>query len=364
MWHHPDRPHQNLPPLPPAKDVETPVVLKATVAAIRALARLDGACKRLPDPTMLINLIPLMEAQASNEIENIVTANDELFKAAHGALTPPTPQVKEALRCCEALRAGVESLTSRSLTKQTAIDICSRLLGRPSIIRNTPGTYIGTPTNGKRIYTPPEGREIILDHLSAWEKFLHGDHGVDPLVVMALAHYQFEAIHPFFDGNGRTGRILNLLTLIETGLLELPILYLSGHIVRHKDEYYSLLNAVTRSDEWEPWILFMLTGVESTARWTLALVEATDGLRGTVEHDIRRIRPKLPAGELTRLLFTQPYLRIENVVDAGLAQRQTASKWLNELATTGLIAKEKIGRNVVYINQKLLNELFTTPLPE
>lgn len=167
------------------------MVLKATVAASRALARLDGACKRLPDPTMLINLIPLMEAQASNEIENIVTANDELFKAAHGALTQPTPQVKEALRCCEALRAGVESLTSRPLTKQTAIDICSRLLGRPSIIRNTPGTYIGTPTNGKRIYTPPEGREIILDHLSAWEKFLHGDHGVDPLVVMALAHYQF-----------------------------------------------------------------------------------------------------------------------------------------------------------------------------
>ena len=164
---------------------------------------------------------------------------------------------------------------------------------------------------------------------------------------------------------GATTRLFeHLFTLIETGLLELPILYLSGHIVRHKDEYYSLLNAVTRSDDWEPWILFMLTGVESTARWTLALVEATDGLRGTVEHDIRRLRPKLPAGELTRLLFTQPYLRIENVVDAGLAQRQTASKWLNELATTGLIAKEKIGRNVVYINQKLLNELFTTPLPE
>jgi len=254
------------------------VVLKATVAASRALARLDGACKRLPDPTMLINLIPLMEAQASNEIENIVTANDELFKAAHGALTPPTPQVKEALRCCEALRAGVESLTSRSLTKQTAIDICSRLLGRPSIIRNTPGTYIGTPTNGKRIYTPPEGREIILDHLSAWEKFLHGDHGVDPLVVMALAHYQFEAIHPFFDGNGRTGRILNLLTLIETGLLELPILYLSGHIVRHKDEYYSLLNAVTRSDEDLAFGHVQFTG----CRGELAIGEPWPGQAGAV----------------------------------------------------------------------------------
>lgn len=313
---------------------------------------------------MLINLIPLMEAQASSEIENIVTTNDELFRAAHGAAPELTPAVKEALRYREALRAGFEALPSRPITTQLATDICSHIHGRPERIRDTPGTYIGHPGTRARIYTPPEGKDVILDHLSAWERFLHGDHGLDPLVVMALAHYQFEAIHPFFDGNGRTGRILNLLVLVEAKLLELPILYLSGHIMRNKDEYYQRLNAVTREAAWEDWILFVLSGVGSTARWTLDLVETTDGMRASMEADIRALNPRLPAGDITRLLFTQPYLRIENVVDAGLAQRQTASKWLTDIADAGLITKERVGRNVVYINTRLLESLFTTPLPD
>lgn len=360
----PDQPYQDLPPLPPNGVVETPAVLKATISASRALARLDGAYKRLPDPTMLINLIPLMEAQASSEIENIVTTNDELFKAANGALSTLTPQVKEALRYREALRAGHESLDLRPITHQTAIDVCSILQASPAIIRNQPGTYIGNPATGRCIYTPPVGKDVILDHLSAWERFLHGDHGLDPLVVMALTHYQFEAIHPFFDGNGRTGRILNLLILIETGLLELPILYLSGHIVRHKDTYYERLNAVTHNGEWEPWILFMLSGIESTARWTLDLVERTDQMRALMEHQIREQNSKLPAASLARMLFSQPYLRIDNVVEAGLAKRQTAAHWLTELAEPGLIIKERVGRNVIFINSRLLQTLFHTPLPE
>lgn len=312
---------------------------------------------------MLINLIPLLEAQASNEIENIVTTNDELFKAAHGALSEMTPQVKEALRYREALHAGVRSLDSRPLTAQTAIDICSRIHGHSVVIRDQPGTYIGSSASERRIYTPPEGKEVIWEHLSRWERFLHADHGLDPLTVMALAHYQFEAIHPFFDGNGRTGRVLNLLILIETGLLEFPILYLSGHIMRHKDTYYERLNAVTRSDDWEPWILFMMEGVESTARWTMQLVEATDDLRGNMEAQIRQLNTRMPATEIARLLFTQPYLRIENVVDAGLAKRQTASKWLGDLAEAGLITKEKVGRHVIFVNDRLLYTLFHTPLP-
>ena len=363
MWPHADRPYQDLPPLPPQTDVETPAVLKATVSASRTLARLDGACKRLPDPTMLINLVPLMEAQASNEIENIVTTNDELFRAAHGALTTLTPQIKEALRYREALRAGFQSLESRPITTNTAIEICSHIHGRPAVIRDTPGTYIGNPTTRERIYTPPEGRDLIREHLSAWEKFLHADHGLDPLVLMALAHYQFEAIHPFFDGNGRTGRVLNMLVLIETELLEFPILYLSGHIMRHKDEYYERLNAVTRFGDWQPWILFILAGVEATATWTMNLVETTDALREAMEGEIRQSNPRIPAGDLTKLLFTQPYLRIENVVAAGLAQRQTASKWLSDIAGHGFIAKEKVGCNVIFVNHRLLSTLFTTPLP-
>lgn len=364
MSPNPDQPYQDLPPLPPSGVVETPAVLKATISASRALARLDGAYKRLPYPTMLINLIPLMEAQASSEIENIVTTNDELFKAANGALSSPTPQVKEALRYREALRAGHESLASRPITHQTAIDVCSILQAGPASIRNQPGTYIGNSVTGRRIYTPPVGKDVILDHLSRWERFLHGEHGLDPLVVMALAHYQFEAIHPFFDGNGRTGRILNLLILIETGLLELPILYLSGHIVRHKDTYYERLNAVTQNGEWEPWILFMLSGIESTAQWTLDLVERTDQLRANMEHQIREQNSKLPAASLARMLFSQPYLRIDNVVEAGLAKRQTAAHWLTELAGSGLIIKERVGRNVIFINNRLLQTLFQTPLPE
>ncbi len=362
VWH-PERPYQDLPALPPDSSVESVAVLKATVAASRALARLDGACKRLPDPTMLINLIPLMEAQASNEIENIVTTNDELFRAAQGALVVTTPQIKEALRYREALRAGFESLDDRPVTTQTAIDICSRIHGRPAIIRNVPGTDIGNPSTGARIYTPPEGHGLLLDHLGAWERFINMDETHDPLVIMALAHYQFEAIHPFFDGNGRTGRILNLLILIQSELLELPILYLSGHIMRHKDEYYERLNAVTRSGDWESWILFMLAGVESTARWTLDLIEQTDEVRVLVEQQIRSLNPRLPAGDLTRLLFAQPYLRIETVVEAGLAQRQTASKWLTEIADGGVIAKEKVGRHLIFINHRLLDALFSGPLP-
>lgn len=364
MWTHPDRPYQDLPPLPPATTVETTTVLKATVAASRSLARLDGACKRLPDPTMLINLVPLMEAQASSEIENIVTTNDELFKAAHGALTELTPQVKEALRHREALRVGFESLASRPVTTQTAIDICSHIHGRQAVIRDQAGTFIGNPRTGARIYTPPEGKAVVLDHLSAWERFLHADHGIDPLVSMALAHYQFEAIHPFFDGNGRTGRVLSMLHLIENGLLELPILYLSGHIMRHKDAYYAGLQAVTAEGSWEPWILLMLSGVEATATWTLDLIERTDAMRVTMEEDIRTANPRLPAGDLTRLLFTQPYLRIDNVVEAGLAQRQTASRWLTELAEQGIILRERVGRNAVFVNSRLLAEFFETPLPE
>lgn len=364
MWNHPDRPWQDLPPLPPAADVQTPAVFRATVAASRALARLDGACKRLPDPSMLINLVPLLEAQASNEIENIVTTNDELFKAAHGALAEMTPQVKEALRYREALRAGFEGLSSRPVTTQTAIDVCSHIDGKPARIRDMPGTFIGNPATKTRIYTPPEGKAVILGRLSAWERFIHAEDEIDPLVKMALAHYQFEAIHPFFDGNGRTGRILNMLLLIESGLLELPVLYLSGHIMRRKGLYYELLNGVTRDEAWEPWILFMLSGVESTSRWTLDLIETTDALRAQMESDIRTSSPKLPAGELTRLLFTQPYLRIENIVEAGLAQRQTAGRWMTDLADRGLVVKERVGRGTIYINIKLLTALFDTPLPQ
>lgn len=363
MWDQPNQPYQNLPAAPDAQSLQTPAVLKATISATRELSYLDGICWRLPDPTMLINLIPLMEAQASNEIENIVTTNDELFKAANGVVTTMAAPVKEALRYREALRAGYESLPHKPITTNTAIDICSHILHRPAVIRNSPGTYIGNPATGLHIYTPPEGEDVIRGHLAQWEKLLHSRKDLDPLVAMAAAHYQFEAIHPFFDGNGRTGRIINILYLIESGLLKLPILYLSGHIVRTKSEYYTRLNAVTTREEWEPWLVYMLNGVENTARWTSRLVETIDELHRSCEEKIRAIFPKMPASDLSRLLFTQPYIRIENIVMAGLAQRQTASRWLNALAQQGLLKLEKSGRATVFVNYELLTALFSAPLP-
>ncbi len=363
MWTTPELPYQNLPPLPPASSVETPRVLKAVISASRHLSALDAACRRLPDPTILINTIPLLEAQASSEIENIVTTNDEVFRAAHSALPGAgTPAVKEALRYRQALRVGAESLLDRPLHTNTAVDICSILQGHTASIRATPGTYIGNPATKQVIYTPPTGRDVIEGHLALWERFLHEDHGIDPLVSMALQHYQFEAIHPFADGNGRTGRILNLLYLVHKDLLQEPVLYLSGYIVRHKDEYYRLLRAVTEVDDWESWILFMVDGCGTMASWTLSLIEEIASLQRETEQLIKDAVPRAPAAELARLLFTKPYVRIEDIVSAGFAKRAAASRWLTELARTGFLTREQIGKSLLFVNKPLLRILFTSPL--
>ena len=235
----PNVPYNNLPPLPPRDEVETVAVLKAVIAANKELGALDSACRLIPNPAIITSTIPLREAQASSEIENIVTTNDELFRAAYAVDAEPTPATKEALRYNKALHLGVESLATRPLSIHTAQQVCSALQDAPAVVRSMPGTYIGDPVKKIKFYTPPEGKEIIEQHLSQWERFIYSDHGLDPLVLLALLHYQFEAIHPFYDGNGRTGRILNILLLVQEGLLRLPVLYLSGYIVNNKADYYS-----------------------------------------------------------------------------------------------------------------------------
>ncbi|WP_026459727.1 Fic family protein [Schaalia suimastitidis] len=363
MWITPEKPYQELPALPPATDVESPAVLKAVIAASRSVSALDAACRRLPDPTMLINAIPLLEAQASSEIENIVTTNDELFRAAHHALgQAATPAAKEALRYRTALRVGSESIEERPLRVRTAVEVCSTLLGYSVSVRDKEGTYIGNPATREIIYTPPTGTDVLNEHLIHWETFLHADHGIDPLVMMALQHYQFEAIHPFPDANGRTGRIINLLFLKEKGLLNYPVLYLSGYIVRNKRDYYRLLRAVTEKDEWEPWLLFMIRGCDLMAQWTLHLIEKIVALQECIENRIRETIPRAPAAELARLLFTQPYIRIDDVVAANLAQRATASTWLRALSDEQIVATERIGRSKIFINYTLLESLFAAPL--
>jgi Fic family protein len=272
----PDRAFNDLPRLPPVVELETKPVLKQCITARAALAELKQAAELLPNPAMLINTLPLLEAQASSEIENIVTTADKLFQHLQ-ADAGADPATREALRYRHALLEGVEELKTRPLTTRIAESICTQIKGADMSVRRVPGTALANHATGEVIYTPPEGEAHIRDLLANWERFLHEEEAIDPLVRMAAAHYQFEAIHPFTDGNGRTGRVLNSLFLVEQGLLPLPILYLSRFIIANKADYYRLLLAVTREGAWEPWLLYMLRAVEDTAVWTVAKIAAMSG---------------------------------------------------------------------------------------
>ena len=247
----PSRPYNELPKLPPKADIETRGILKACIDARAAVAALRQAGTLIPNQGVLINTIPLLEAQASSEIENIVTTTDALFKYAQIDSEKADPTTKEALRYRTALRLGVESLKMKPLGTSTAVGVCSTIKGRQMEIRRVPGTALTNPAKNAVIYTPPAGEALLRKKLANWERFIHEQTEVDPLIRMAVAHYQFEAIHPFTDGNGRTGRVLNQLMLVEQGLLDLPVLYLSRYIIGNKADYYRLLLAVTRDAPWE-----------------------------------------------------------------------------------------------------------------
>lgn len=261
-----DKPYNQLPPLPPTAELETRAVLKRCIEARTALAELKQAAELIPNQTVLINTIPLLEAKDSSEIESIVTTTDLLFQHAQDGDNHADPATKEALRYRKALHQGYLSLSERPLSTVTAVEICRTLKGVNMDIRRVPGTQLANDRSGEIIYTPPEGEDHLRDLLANWERFLHNETDLDPLVRMAVGHYQFEAIHPFTDGNGRTGRVLNTLYLIQEGLLSLPILYLSRYIIAHRADYYRLLLDVTREQAWEPWLLYMLSAVEETAR--------------------------------------------------------------------------------------------------
>jgi len=353
----PTRPYNDLPDLPPTVDIETKPVLKACVEARAALAALRQATALIPNAAVLVNTIPLLEAQASSEIENVVTTTDAMFRQAQLDAPTADPATKEALRYRMALNAGFHSLKNRPLTTRTAEEICTTIRNVRMAVRKVPGTALANHATGEIIYTPPEGESRLRDKLANWERFIHERDELDPLVRMAVAHYQFEAIHPFTDGNGRTGRILNLLMLIEHGLLDLPILYLSRHVIRNKAAYYDGLRSVTGRGAWEAWILYMLRATRETAEWTLAKIGA---VRNLIEHTAeytRKVAPKQYSRELIDLVFVQPYCRIENVVDAGIAKRQTASAYLHKLATVGILKEKQVGLNKLFLNSRFLTLL-------
>lgn len=353
----PEKPYNALPDLPPPVELETKVVLKRCVAARTAIAELRLAGQLIPDQSVLINTIPLLEAKDSSEIENIVTTNDALFREASQADDESDPSTKEAMRYRSALFSGYQSLKSRPLTTRTAIEICSTIKGVDMDVRSTPGTALQNKITGDIIYTPPAGERLLRDKLANWESFLNKEEDIDPLVRMAVLHYQFEAIHPFTDGNGRTGRVLNILILIQAGLLDIPTLYLSRYILRSKSSYYERLASVTYNGEWEQWIVYMLNAIEDTATWANLRIRI---IRDLMEHTTKYVKtslPKIYSHELIETIFSVPYVRVANLVDRGIAQRVTASRYLKQLVEIGVLEEEKKGRDKIFIHRKYMKLL-------
>lgn len=350
-------PFNDLPPLPPRVEVETVAVLKKAIAASRALAELKGMAERMPNQAMLIDSLVLQEARASSEIENILTTNDELFKAASDEALPASGEAKEVLRYRQALNHGFRQIKARPLATGLFIEIAQLIKQTDFGVRRTPGTRIAN-ARGETIYTPPEGEAVIRDKLRDLETFMHADDGLDVLVKLALVHYQFEAIHPFPDGNGRAGRILNILYLVDRGLLNLPVLYLSRYIIDHKSAYYEGLRRVTEEGAWVDWVLYMLDAVEQTSLRTHQQITDILALMEAVRERVQREAPAIYTKDLIEQIFRQPYCKIQFLERAGMGTRQTCSKYLRELERLGILAGQKIGREVYFVNQALF-ELLT-----
>jgi len=354
----PEVPYNDLPALPPPADqIETTQILKRCIESRVALAELKQAAELIPNSAVLVNALPLLEARASSEIENIVTTTDKLFEFADIAEDRADAATKEALRYRTALYEGTKMVQRRMLSTDMAIQICSTIKGLELDLRANSGTTLKNRVSGKTIYTPPVGQQLLIEKLNNWAEFMHRNTEIDPLVRMAVQHYQFEAIHPFEDGNGRTGRILNILFLVEHGLLDSTILYLSRYIIQNKADYYRLLLGVTREQDWTPWILFILDGVEETCTWTTDKIKS---IRELMEHTgqfVQKQLPKIYTWELVELLFKQPYCRIGNLVDSGIAKRQTASVYLKQLCELGILREAKSGRENIFVHPKYIELL-------
>lgn len=364
-----DVPYNDLPALPPSVDLESRAIMRRCIAAQKALEKLRCSALLLPNPELFISVLPMIESQASSAIENIITTTDLMFRHAvwnprldHRNSTAIDPSTKEALRYNHALNKGIDLLKARPLSTSIAIEVCRSIKGIDLDIRKTPGTQLKNQATGSIIYTPPSGQKVIQKKLKNWEEFLHSsgddqDSGIHPLIKLAVMHYQFEAIHPFIDGNGRTGRILNLLYLIEQNLLDSPILYLSQYIITHRSRYYQLLRGVTEEYQWEPWIIYMLDAIEHIAEHTYEKIQRIHDLFTESREKLRQCAPHLLRHQLLELTFTKPYCGIVDLVQAGIAQRQSASQYLKQLAALSLLGEEKAGRHKLYVNRALLSLL-------
>lgn len=356
--YNPAIPYNELPLLPPQAEIENTIILKKTIAASRALSELKGANTNLPNPTLFIDTINLQEAQASSAIENIITTQDELFKASIADKKNDNPATKEVMYYKDALWYGVEQINIRPiLTTNLFVALVQIIKENKSSIRNAPGTQLKNPSTNTVVYTPPEGENIIRDKLKNLEDFIHAEDNIDPLVKMAIIHYQFEAIHPFFDGNGRTGRIILLLYLKMTGLLDLPALYLSNYIIQNKNKYYSNLRKVTEDGNWQDWIMYMLDMVEQTALKGRNQIAEIEALMNDMGKEIQQQLPKIYSKDLMEELFRLPYTKRNQLEKAGLGNLKTVGNYLKELENQGFLKSEQVGKEKLYLNFKLLEVL-------
>ena len=351
------KPFNSLPLLPPKTDLETKEILTKTIKASRALAQLNGAIRNLPNPSLFLDTLHLQEAKASSEIENIITTNDDLYQAVVADKKFDNPATKEVISYKEAIWLGLRRLETKAfITTNLCVEIVQCIKQNTAGIRTTPGTTLSN-ANGEIIYTPPSGEDLIREKMANLETFINENHTIDPLIKMAIAHYQFEAIHPFSDGNGRTGRILLLLQLKLEQLLDIPALFLSEYIITHKDKYYKGLRAITEKNDWSEFIIYMLDMVEKTSIRGLDRLESIIQLMETTGQEIKEKLPKVYSKDLVEVIFKLPYTKRQNLIDIDLGTPKTVGNYLMALEEKGFLKSVRVGKEKLYLNQKLMNIL-------
>jgi len=342
--------------LPVKQDLETKEILKKSISANRALAILNETAKSVPNRFILINALTLQEAKDSSEIENIITTHDELYKAGLD-LKSATKEAKEVKDYQSALLQGVDLINNGILSINDIVKIQGILENNNAGIRTQAGTQLKNDRTGEVIYEPPQQHQEIVKLLTNLEKYINQENDLDSLINMAIIHYQFEAIHPFYDGNGRTGRIINILYLMLNGLLDLPVLYLSGYIIKNKARYYQLLQEIHTKNNWENWTLYMLDGVEQTATETTLLINDIVTLMDRTKSIIKNKLPKIYSKDLIEILFNHPYTKIDFLVDGLNIHRDTASRYLKEIEGLGILQSIKIKNSKFFINPALIERL-------
>jgi len=352
----------NFIPLEQLGDIETKAVLKATAKAHQALGELKGLAVTMPNQYLLLATLSLQEAKESSEIENIITTQDDLYRSNYQSQQFLSSSAKEVHNYAKVLETGFNTIkTTGILTNNTIIDIQRIIENNNAGFRTQGGTQLINQQNAQVVYTPPQTGQHIIDLMRDLENFINNDElsDYDDLVKMALIHHQFESIHPFYDGNGRTGRILNILYLSKQNLLGTPILYLSRYLNKNKAQYYQLLQAVRdnngNKESWEPWLLFMLKALQVTSQDTLKTIKGLISLMQSTKHIIKAKLPKIYSHELINNLFTHPYTKVEFITQDLNIHRNTASKYLNQLVDIGVLTKHKLGKDNYYLN----NELYT-----